>query len=218
MKLIIGNKNYSSWSLRPWLLLDAFSISFKEQLVSLASEDLSGELRKYSGSAKVPVLIHGDLVIWDSLAICEYVSEKFLHGLAWPSEQEDRALARAITAEMHAGFPAVRSEMPMNCRASRVIDPSPAALAEVARIDQIWSQYARRNANGDLRLFGEFCIADCFYAPVVMRFLTYDIPLSAKAAAYRDSIRALPSLQKWCAAAKLETEVVEVDEAGQERT
>ena len=203
--------------MRPWLLLDAFSLSFEEQAVSLAGADLNQRLLEYSSSARVPVLVHDGISIWDSLAICEYLSETLLAGVAWPADPAHRALARSVSAEMHSGFAALRNEMPMNCRASRIIQPSAAALADVQRVDQIWSSYAQLNANGDLRLFGEFSIADCFYAPVVMRFITYDIALSPAATAYRDSMRAHPSVLKWCQQAALETEVVDIDETGVKR-
>ena len=128
-----------------------------------------------------------------------------------------RALARSVTAEMHSGFNALRNEMPMNCRASRTIEASAEAHENIRRIDDIWSLYAKQDHNGDLRLFGQFSIADCFFAPVVMRFLTYGVDLSSTAAAYRDSMRAHPSLVKWCAQAVLETEIVTDDETGIER-
>ncbi|MFT5571678.1 MAG: glutathione S-transferase [Cryomorphaceae bacterium] len=214
MNLIIGNKNYSSWSLRPWLLMDAFNLPFEETLVSLAEPDLTGRLLQYSNSARVPVLVVDGNAIWDSLAICEYISESLLQGKAWPSKSMQRALARSVTAEMHSGFGALRNEMPMNCRASRTIEASAEALENVRRVDEIWSLYARPDHHGDLRLFGRFSIADCFFAPVVMRFLTYGVKLSSKAAAYRDSMRAHPSLEKWCAQAAGEAEIVADDETG----
>ena len=204
--------------MRPWLLIDAFDIPFEEQLVSLGEPNLSERLSEFSDSARVPVLIteldQRKTTVWDSLAICEFVSEHYLEGRAWPSGIADRALARSITAEMHSGFAALRNELPMNIRANRDLPLSSGVLADIKRIDDIWSRYARPDGNGDLRLFGEFSIADCFYAPVVMRFLTYQVTLSNKAAAYRDSIRAHPSVNKWCQSALLETEIVEDDEAG----
>lgn len=217
MRLIIGNKNYSTWSLRPWLLLDAFDLKFEERLVSLNSQGLSARLQEFSETARVPVLQDDGLTVWDSLAICEYVNDNHLAGKAWPSDRRDKALARAICAEMHAGLGALRSEMPMNIRASRVVQLSDNALADLERVDAIWSEYARPDENGDLRLFGSFSIADCFFAPVVMRCNCYQPKLSSTAQAYADSMRQHPSLKKWIADAKLETEIVDEDEAGVER-
>lgn len=217
MQLVIGNKNYSSWSLRPWLLLAAFDLSFDEQWVSLQEPNLTERLAEFSGSARVPVLNDGEISIWDSLAICEYVNEVHLQGIGLPSGVADRALARSVSAEMHSGFAALRNEMPMNIRASRIIEPSDACLKDIARVDQIWSDYARKNSNGDLRLFGEFGISDCMFAPVVMRFATYQPSLSPAAQDYMNSMLAHPALKRWIEGALLETEVVDVDEAGVER-
>lgn len=217
MRLVIGNKNYSTWSLRPWMLLDAFGLPFEEQLVSLAAPNLSERLAAFSDTCRVPVLIDGTLTVWDSLAICDTISEKYLSNRGWPASSNERATARAICCEMHAGFQALRNEMPMNCRASRIVDLSAAAQRDVQRVDDIWARYSRPDAQGDLRLFGEFSIADCFYAPVVMRFITYDIKLSAPAQSYLESMRAHPSLEKWVAHALTETEVLDEDEAGTDR-
>ncbi len=217
MQLVIGNKNYSSWSLRPWLLLRAFNVAFDEQWVSLDGPDLTARLKAFSDSARVPVLNDGELSIWDSMAICEYINEVHLLGIGWPSDTVDRALARAVCAEMHSGFVALRSEMPMNIRASRIIDPSEACLADIARVDQIWSRYARANSNGDLRLFGEFGISDCMFAPVVMRFKTYQPELSNAAKDYMASMLDTTALKEWIADALKETEILDVDEAGVDR-
>ena len=217
MRLIIGNKNYSSWSLRAWLLLDAFNLNYDEEVVSLAKPNLSRRLRVYSASARVPVLRDGDLAIWDSLAICEYINDAYLDGKAWPDDPKTRALARAVSAEMHSGFQALRNEMPMNCRARRYVELSDAAKTDVARVDQIWSEYAQVDSQGDMRLFGQFSVADCFFAPVVMRFTTYDPEVSLLARSYLRSMKEHPSLQRWVADALKEDEIVEVDEAGIER-
>lgn len=214
MELVIGNKNYSTWSLRPWLFLDGFNIAFDEIQLSLLQEGIKERLGKYSDTSKVPVLIDGDLRIWDSLAICEYVSEVYLQGGGWPENVKDRAIARSLCAEMHSGFPALRSGLPMNCRARRKVDISAAAAQDIKRIDDIWSTYAAETPDGALRLFGRFSIADCFFAPVVMRFATYGTKLSEKGAAYAASMREHESLKKWVAAARLETEVIPEDEAG----
>ncbi len=217
MRLVIGNKNYSSWSLRPWLLMHAFGVGFDEHIEWLGEPNLSSRLRRFSDSARVPVLNDGDLTVWDSLAICEYINDQYLGGKAWPAKAADKALARAVTAEMHSGFAALRNEMPMNCRASRHVESSSSAKADIARVDEIWSKYAREDSEGNLRLFGHFGIADCFFAPVVMRFLTYEPELSTSARAYVNSMRKHPSLEQWVSAALLETEIVDIDEAGVDR-
>ena len=217
MKLVIGNKNYSTWSLRPWLLLDAFDIQFEEIRESLNGNDLTERLQKYSATGCVPVLIDGDITVWDSLAICETISDNYLDGRGWPKEKENKAIARSICAEMHSGFSALRSEMPMNCRANRRLTLSDAAAQDINRIDSIWSNYAEKDSSSNLRLFGEFSIADCFFAPVVMRFQTYEVELSDAARDYCQSMFEHPSLQKWLASALEETEIVAIDEAGVER-
>ncbi len=216
MKLIIGNKNYSSWSLRPWLLLATFDLDFKEVEESLRADGLTERLAQHSPTGRVPVLTDGDLVVWDSLAICEYVSEKYLAGKGWPHNQALRAEARAICAEMHAGFAGLRNEMPMNCRALRTVEPSSAALKDIARIDEIWSKCMTKNAGP--WLYGDFSIADCFYAPVVMRFKTYSVSLSKVASTYQAFALEQNALKRWVAAAKAETEVVLEDEAGVDRS
>lgn len=217
MKLVIGNKNYSTWSLRPWTLLDAFDVQFEEIQESLNGSDLTERLKKYSATGCVPVLMDGELIVWDSLAICEYVSENYLDGSGWPRDKWNRAIARAICAEMHSGFNALRSEMPMNCRAKRSLTLSDSVKRDIYRIDAIWSDYTEKDSNNKLRLFGEFSIADCFFAPVVMRFQTYEVELSDAASNYCQSMFEHRSLQKWLASALEETEIVEVDEAGIDR-
>jgi glutathione S-transferase len=192
-------------------------VDFDEYVVSLGAVDLTEKLLQYSDSARVPVLNDGELTIWDSLAICEYINDVYLDDKAWPQESRDRALARAVTAEMHSAFVALRSELPMNCRARRHVNMSEAAIKDIQRIDDIWSKYARADAQGDLRLFGRFSIADCFFAPVVMRFITYEPELSDAAQSYVQSLYNHPSLQKWVASALQETEILEVDEAGVDR-
>ncbi|MEL6489274.1 MAG: glutathione S-transferase family protein [Cyanobacteria bacterium J06621_3] len=212
MKLIIGNKNYSSWSLRAWLLLTAFDLAFEEVLESLRRPGLTERLAQYAPAARVPVLIDGELTIWDSLAICEYVSEKYLAGKGWPADEAQRAAARAVCAEMHSGFGGLRSELPMNCRALRTVEMSAAAQQDIARIDAIWSQ-CMRDYDGPF-LFQAFSIADCFYAPVVQRFKTYGVSLSDRASEYQSFMLNYAPLTQWVEAAKAETEVIVEDEAG----
>ena len=214
MKLVIGNKNYSTWSLRPWLLLEAFNVAYEEVQESLRDEGLTERFKQYSDSARVPVLIDDGLPIWDSLAICEYINDNYLANIGWPTDVKDKAIARAICAEMHSGFSALRSEMPMNCRAKRHVDLSPQALADIARIDAIWSHYAREDSDGNLRLFGQFSIADCFFAPVAFRFVTYRTKLTTAAQNYADSLIQHNSMQKWLTGALSETEIIDCDEAG----
>lgn len=216
MRLIIGNKNYSSWSLRPWLLMTEFGLEFEVREESLAGSDLKERLRQYSPSCKVPVLIDGDLTVWDSLAICEYVSEHYLGGDGWPAAVGSRAHARAICAEMHSGFMALRSEMPMNIRARRTVIASNAVLADIQRIDAIWSNCRHEHGESGAWLFGKFSIADCMYAPVALRFMTYGARLSESSQRYMDSVLNNPGVKAWVEAANRETEIIPEDEAGEE--
>jgi len=215
LKLIIGNKNYSSWSLRPWLLLSAFKIEFEEVQESLLQNNIQSRLGQYSPTSKVPVLIDEQVTVWDSLAICEYISERYLDDKGWPQDMVKRAKARSLCAEMHAGFPAVRSELPMNCRATRKIEVTGLAKKEIARIDAVWSECVQANG-GNCWLFGEFSIVDCFFAPVALRFKTYGISLSETSAQYQKRLLDCPSIKLWLEAANRETEVVPEDEAGVE--
>ena len=212
MKLIIGNKNYSSWSLRPWLLMRANQIEFNEVNESLQQKGIKKRLGQYSGSCKVPVLIDQGVKIWDSLAICEYISETCLAGKGWPVAAEDRAVARSVCAEMHSGFTALRTELPMNCKLSKPMVLSKAAQDEVQRIETIWSQYAKQAQCGNLFLFGSFGIADCFYAPIALRFKSYGVELSDKAAQYQRSILSHPSMREWVEAAFQEIDIVPENE------
>jgi len=212
MELVIGNKNYSTWSLRPWLLLDYFGITFEEVMVSLAPAQLSQRLGQYSSASKVPVLIDGEVTVWDSLAICEHINDQYLQGRGWPQSLGNRALARSISAQMHSGFGAMRNEMPMNIRAKRRLDLSTEALRDISQVQQLWSNALEQS--GGPWLGGEFSIADCMFAPVVMRFITYGIELTPEAQAYADRICGLSSMKKWIDCALQETEVIAVDEAG----
>ena len=215
MKLVIGNKNYSSWSLRAWLLLASFDLEFEEQLESLRQPGLQARLGQYSPTARVPVLIDGEVVVWDTLAIDEYVSEQYLAGKGWPADVARRAKARAICAEMHDGFMGLRSELPMNCRALRTVHPSEDAKKDIARIEVFWASCM--DEYGGPYLFGDFSIADCFYAPVVLRFKTYGISLSPSASQYQAFFLQDNTLNRWVTAGKAETEIVPEDEAGVDR-
>ncbi|MEX2468550.1 MAG: glutathione S-transferase family protein [Pseudohongiellaceae bacterium] len=216
LQLVIGNKNYSSWSLRPWLLLQHFGIPFSEIQVPLFTPGYEDLLRRYSPSLKVPVLIDEELTVWESLAICEYINEEYLDGRALPSMREARALCRAYCHEMHAGFSAIRSELPMNCRARREVDFSAAVRRECARIESLWRRARRRFVDHGDFLFGQFSLADCMYAPVVMRFHTYGMRLGIEAGAYARALRELPAMQRWCKAATREAQRLETFEIGRE--
>lgn len=211
MQLVIGNKNYSSWSLRPWLLLHAHGIEFTEIRESLNQQNIRERLGKYSGSCKVPVLIDGNITIWDSLAICEYVSDNYLYGAGWPEDRKHKAEARSVCAEMHSGFMALRSELPMNCRLQKEVTIPDAVKEDIRRIESIWSTYAMESEHG-VRLFGRFGIADCFYVPVILRFNTYNIPLSGMAAKYAADMIEHPSVKHWLMLAGDESEVIPEDE------
>ncbi|QGZ62617.1 glutathione S-transferase family protein [Paraburkholderia acidisoli] len=212
MKLVIGDKNYSSWSMRPWLLLKHFGIAFEEVLIELGEPGTKSSILAFSASGKVPCLVDDDgFAVWDSLAIAETLVERFPQHALWPREANARARARSVSAEMHSGFGALRNEMPMNIRKQKPgAGATPAALADVARIDAIWR--ACLAESGGPFLFGEFSIADAMYAPVVMRFASYQPALSAEAAAYAGSVRALPAVADWVEAALRETHRVADDE------
>ena len=200
MKLFIGNKNYSSWSLRPWLLLAVNNISFEEVRIPLFTESTRSELEKYTPAGKVPVLQDKDTVVWDSLAICEYISEQYLDGKGWPADSESRAEARSCSAEMHSGFFSIRENMPMNCRArSRKVTISTELEKEISRIDDLWSGFRKKHSNLGPWLFGEFSIADCMFAPVVFRFTTYDVSVSELSTDYMNKVLKRPEAQLWLA-------------------
>jgi glutathione S-transferase len=206
--LVIGNKAYSSWSLRPWLLMKQAGIVFDEIRLSLYEDGAKRKILQYSAAGKVPVLKDGDLTIWDSLAICEYLAEKYPEKRLWPSETAARACARSISAEMHSGFTNLRTQMPMNVRreiAGRA--RTAGVLADISRIETIWNDCRDRfGAHGPF-LFGAFSIADAMYAPVVSRLRTYGAALAGAAAQYAGTIHALPAMQEWIAGARAETEV-----------
>lgn len=215
MQLVIGNKNYSSWSMRPWVMLRHFGIAFEEIKVALFSDGYQQVLAQYSPSLRVPVLIDGGHTIWDSLAICEYVSEKHLDGSGYPADIYTRARCRSYCNEMHAGFMAIRSQLPMNIRAERRVALSAGVAAECRRVEQIWTEARQASGKGGDYLFGDFSIADCMYAPMAMRFLSYGVKLSPVAQAYVQTLRANPAVQAWCDAARVEPEVLPDYEIGE---
>ena len=206
--LVIGNKAYSSWSLRPWLLMRHCGIEFDEVRISLYSPGASHKILQYSPAGKVPVLCHGPLSIWDSLAICEYLAEQYPEKQLWPAQAAGRALARSVSAEMHSGFSSLRNQMPMNVRREfpgRSVTPE--VTGEIARIQAIWTDCRSRHGALGPFLFGAFSIADAMYAPVVSRLRTYGVALEGMAAQYAVAIHALPAMQEWIAGARAETEI-----------
>jgi glutathione S-transferase len=214
LKLIIGNKNYSSWSLRAWLMLKHFELEFEEIRIPLDTENTMSQIARYSDAGKVPVLRDADLEIWDSLAICEYVSERHLDGRGWPADPAVRAQARSASAEMHSSFTALRSEMPMNCRALRRIECTPACLRDITRIDRLWSELRRRYGADQPWLCGDFSIVDCMFAPVVARFNTYRPQLSEVAQVYVETLLQHPSMLEWYRQAYEESEILPNEEVG----
>lgn len=207
LQLVIGNKNFSSWSLRPWLLLKQAGLPFREIPVRLRQAETKAQILAHSPSGKVPALIDGDLTVWDSLAICEYLAEKasLNHVDLWPADPKARAEARSVSAEMHSGFAALRQHMSMEVAASRPGEgQTPEVLADIARIAALWTSCRERFAAAGPFLFGDFSVADAMYAPVAFRFHTYGVELPPLAAAYRDTLLALPAMQEWAAGARAE--------------
>jgi glutathione S-transferase len=196
--LVVGTKRFSSWSLRPWLALKATGAPFEEVEIALRQPGTKAEILKWSAAGKVPVLVDDGVQIWDSLAICEYLAERFPEAGLWPDDPVARAVARSVSAEMHAGFPVLRQQCSMDLLLdSPLADPSAELLTEIARIDALWSDCRARFGGGGRFLFGRFTIADAMYAPVVTRFATYHLPLGPVAAAYRDAVLAWPALAEW---------------------
>lgn len=201
LTLIIGNKKYSSWSLRPWIALSVAGIAFEERVIPFESEAFKREVGHVSGTGKVPVLIDGDIRIWESLAILEYLAEKFPGAGLWPKDVAARAHARVVANEMHAGFQALRNHLPVNF-ARRIIkrDLTPEVIANVKRIEALWADCRARFGQSGPFLFGDFGNADAMYAPVVSRFHTYDVDVGSDTRAYMKTMMALPAWQQWAAA------------------
>ena len=213
LKLIIGNKNYSSWSMRPWIAMKVAKIPFEETVISLNAPNFKDVLSPVSGTGKVPTLIDGDVRVWESLAILEYLAEKFPNARLWPADSAARAHARAISNEMHAGFLPLRRLMPMNMwRPVERRHLTSEAAANVARIDAMWSDCRARFGAGGPFLFGTFTNADAMYAPVVSRFYTYAVEVGAESQAYMRAMMALPAWREWHAAAMKEEWVLAEDE------
>lgn len=208
MELVIGNKNYSSWSLRAWLMLRAYGIAFNEVSLALFEDGFYEKLVEYSPAGKVPALMDGGVRVWDSLAICEYINDTYLAGQGWPNDIAQKAQARAVVSEIHSGFFALREELPMNVRASRAVELSQAAVADVKRIDQLWTELRQLNAGNGEWLFGEFSIADAFYAPVALRFNSYQVEVSEQSQAYIDALLTRGDMREWMESALAETQVI----------
>lgn len=200
MTLVIGTKRYSSWSLRPWLAAKMAGLTFDEVPVALRQPGTKAEILRYSPSGKVPCLIHDSLVVWDSLAICEYLAE--LHPALWPDARDARAIARAVAAEMHSGFPVLRNACSMDvCVVTPMADIAPELQAEIQRIRALWNDCRARFGFGGPFLFGRFSIADAMFAPVVTRFTTFALPMDPVSQAYCHAVWSLPAMGEWKQAA-----------------
>jgi glutathione S-transferase len=212
-KLVIANKNYSSWSLRSWLLLAEAGIDFEEERLPLDTREFAERIRQISPARLVPVLLLDGQAVWDTLAIAETVAERWPDRRLWPEDASRRAHARSISAEMHAGFSALREAMPMNCRAmGRKVAWSDALTADIERVFELWSDCAGRYGGG--WLFETFSVADAMYAPLALRFRTYGVECPRTAAAYPDRLLQSKAMQRWLTAAESETEVLEKEEKG----
>lgn len=215
MKLIIGNRNYSSWSLRAWLMLKATGVSFETRRLALDTPDFEDAIGDYSPARRVPVLIDGELQVWDSLAIGEYLAERFPQARLWPADADRRAMARSLSAEMHAGFAALRREMPMNCRADgRRIQPGTEARRDIDRVLEIWENCCAARTGRGPWLMGGFGIVDAMYVPVALRFRTYGIAVRGNAARFMRLVQESVFVCEWIAAAQAEPETIEKEEKG----
>ena len=213
MKLVIGNKNYSSWSMRPWIAMRQIGLTFEEVVIPMNQPETRARMLEHSPTGLVPTLIDGDVTIFETLAILEYLNDRFPDAGLWPRDIGVRAHARAIASEMHAGFAALRRDCPMNIRRSvRKHVPSAEGLAHAARIDALWSDARQRFGAGGPFLFGSFTATDAMYAPIVNRFHTYDLPRSATAQAYMDAMMALPAWKEWEAASRAESWTIDKSE------
>ena len=205
LKLVLANKAYSSWSLRPWILLAHFKIPFEEIVIPLDLPQTRAAILKHSPTGKVPALIDGAITIWESLAIMEYLAEKYPDKAIWPRARAARAHARAIASEMHAGFGALRQQCPMNFRRPvRAIPFTADTLADIARIEAAWAQARQRFGTAGPFLFGRFCAADAMFAPVVNRLSVYDAPVNKATRAYMSAMSALPAWKAWASDAEAE--------------
>ena len=209
LTLVLGNKAYSSWSLRGWLALKATGAPFEETVVPLRRPDTKGKILTFSPSGKVPAVRDGQTLVWDTLSIIEYLAERFPQAGLWPADPDTRALARSISAEMHSGFTGLRANMPMDLKQDRRGEPqAPEALEDAARIMAIWRDCRARYGSGGAFLFGGFSAADCMYAPVVTRFETYGVGMDEVSRSYCDAVMAHPFMRDWRAAARAEPWVI----------
>ncbi len=209
LTIVLGNKNYSSWSLRAWLALEATGAEFDEIVIPLWLDGARERILAHSPSGKVPALRHGDVVAWESLAICEHLAEAFPDAGLWPADPAARAAARSASHEMHAGFMALRRAMPMNCRAAKPGQGmKDGVAADIDRVTAIWRDCRTRFGDGGALLFGKFTIADAMFAPVASRFRTYAVTLDPVSAAYVEAVHALPAMGTWLAAAETEPHTV----------
>jgi glutathione S-transferase len=205
LKLAVANKNYSSWSLRAWLVLERTRAPFDELVIPLRQPDTEAEIAKRSPSGRLPVLLDGSVRVWDSLAIAEYLAERFPSSRLWPTDPAARATARSVCAELHAGFMALRQTLPMNIRRRRPGGfEAPSVAADIARITKLWLDLRRDFGTGGPYLFREWGIADAFYTPIAARFRTYGVPLPPVAAEYRDALLTWPAFRRWEQAAERE--------------
>lgn len=209
LTLVIGNKNYSSWSLRPWLAMKQFGLTFDEVRIPLYTPQAPAKIRQYSPSGKVPALLHGDVTVWDSLAIMNYLTEQFPTLLWLPEHPKPRAIAYSINAEMHSGFVTLRENMPMNVRArfsSKGL--TPAVEKDIDRITSLWQMCRQTYGVNGKFLFGKFTLSDAMFAPVVLRFITYNVQLDPISSRYAEALLELHPLQEWIDASKMESESV----------
>ena len=210
-RLVIANRNYSSWSLRAWLFLTESNIDFEEIRIPLFTDAWATEIARYSPAGRVPVLLDGDIPVWDTTAIIEYVRNKQPNAVGWPEPARAYALARSVSAEMHSGFLAIRDELPQNIRARNKLELSQlsnSCRTQISRIDEVWSKCRNEYGNSGEWLFGDFSVADVMFAPVALRFVTYSIPISDRAQEYVDAVQRLASVKKWIRAAGEEPESI----------
>jgi len=213
LHLVTGNKNYSSWSLRPWLAMTMAGLEFDETMILLDTPDTKNQIAGHSKAGRVPILHHGKVTVWETLAILEYLAETFPEKNLWPKAKAARTVARSVSNEMHAEFSSLRNACPMNLRRPpKPIKMNDAIMADVARIEEIWRDCRKTYGKGEKFLFGKFCNADAMFAPVVTRLETYAIPVAKDTRAYMDAVTATKAFQKWKSAALQETWIVPSDE------
>lgn len=213
LTLIIGNKNYSSWSLRPWILMKNFNLDFSEKRIALCTETTDQELESYFSNYKVPVLLDKDFMVWDTLSIMEYVSENYLQNKAWPKDLHAKAFARSICSEMHSSFFSLRNELPMNCRKRfENFKFSSGAQEDIHRIKSLWKKCKVEYSGGGEWLFGEYSIADAMFAPIVLRFHGYDVPVDGSEHHYMQAVLNSPHIIDWIESSKAEKEIINMDE------